>query len=243
MKPNQLSLKNLISLGLPLICLMICYCAPSGTTSKKLPPFKKSAPPQFTNLPVSKTPKYAAVNLISISEVDPTIVIDLQYTEPSAIAKSPLYPKSFPALCRPETALRLKYANDIVKEFGYRLKVWDAYRPPSAQWKLYEASGRNDTFVANPGNAPSQHSCGTAVDISLVDASGKDIPMPTGFDSFTPQASSNYNHSDPVVAKNLKVLQYAMHKAGFYPLFAEWWHYIDVNYKKYPNTIPLSKIK
>jgi len=243
MKLFKLSLKHIISLGLPIICLMVCYCAPSGTTSKKIPPFKQSAPPQFSNLPVSKNPKYASANLISISAIDPTIVIDLQYTKPSAIAKTPLYTKSFPALCRPETALRLKYANSIAKEFGYRLKVWDAYRPPSAQWKLYEASGRNDTFVANPGNAPSQHSCGTAVDISLVDLSGKDVPMPTGFDSFTPQASSRYYHSDPVVAKNLKVLQYAMHKAGFHPLYAEWWHYIDVNYKKYPNTIPLSKIQ
>jgi len=67
--------------------------------------------------------------------------------------------------------------------------------------------------------------------------------MPTGFDAFTPQARSNYHHSDPVVAKNLKVLQYAMYKAGFHPLYTEWWHYIDINYKKYPNTIPLNKIQ
>jgi len=242
MKHLKLPLKQIVTLGLPILCLTICYCAPSSS-SKRIPPFKKSTPPQFTNLPVSSNSKYAAANLISISEIDPTIVIDLQYTRPTSITKTPLYPKKFPALCRPETALRLKYANNIVKEFGYKLKIWDAYRPPSAQWKLYEASGRNDTFVANPGNAPSQHSCGTAIDISLVSLSGEDVPMPTGFDSFTPQASSAFNHSDPVVAKNLKVLQYAMYKAGFHPLFTEWWHYIDVNYKKYPNTIPLSRIQ
>ena len=238
----NIRLKHTITLGLPLLCLTICYCAPNSS-SKKVPPFKNSTPPQFTNLPISNNPVYAKADLILISEVDPTIVIDLQYTRPSSITKYPLYPKSFPALCRPETALRLKYANSIVKEFGYKLKVWDAYRPPSAQWKLYEASGRNDTFVANPGNAPSQHSCGTAVDITLVSLSGKEILMPTGFDSFTPQASSRYNHSNPDVARNLKILQYAMYKAGFHPLFTEWWHYIDINYKKYPNTIPLSKIQ
>lgn len=242
MKRFNIPLKHIITLGLPLLCLTICYCAPKST-SKPLPPFKKSAPPQFTNLPVSKNSKYAAVDLISIKEIDPSIVIDLQYTRPTSVTKTPLYKKSFPALCRPETALRLKYANSIVKEFGFRLKIWDAYRPPSAQWKLYEASGRNDAFVANPGNAPSQHSCGTAIDITLVSLSGEDVPMPTGFDAFTPQASSNYHHSDPVVAKNLKVLQYAMYKAGFHPLYTEWWHYIDINYKKYPNTIPLNKIQ
>ncbi|MGJ8655095.1 MAG: M15 family metallopeptidase [Akkermansiaceae bacterium] len=235
---------HLITLALPLICLTICYCAPT-TSNKPVPPIGPVTPPQYTDaeLPISNNPKYAAANLISITEVDPTILIDLQYTRPTTVAKSPLYPEKFPALLRPETALRLKHANDIVKQFDLRIKVWDAYRPPSAQWNLYEASGRNDEFVANPGNSPSQHSCGTAVDITLVTKSGKPAPMPTGFDSFTPQAHSYFNHSDPTLAKNLKLLQYAMHKSGFHPLPAEWWHYIDINYKNYPNTIPLKKIQ
>jgi len=234
--------KHIITLSLPLICLTICYCAPTKIETT-VPQITQITPPHFKNLPTSNNPKYAVANLISISEVDPTIVIDLQYTRPTTIAKSPLYPKAFPALVRPETALRLKHANAIVKKFGFRLKVWDAYRPPSAQWKLYEASGRNDTFVANPGNAPSQHSCGTAVDITLVKGNGSFVRMPTGFDAFTPQASSSYNHSNKEVAKNLKILQYAMHSSGFYHLPAEWWHYIDINYKKYSDTIPLSRIQ
>lgn len=202
-----------------------------------------SVPPDFSNLPVSKNPTFAKVDLIDIHEVDPSILVNLQYTRPTSIAKFPLYAESFPALLRPETALRLRHANALVKKQGLRIKIWDAYRPPSAQWKLYEASGRNDTFVANPANAPSQHSCGTAVDITLVSLSGKAVPMPTGFDSFTPQASSSYKNSDPVIAENLRILQNAMHKAGFYPLPAEWWHYIDISYKKYPNTITIPGIQ
>lgn len=232
----------LIPLSIPLICLTICFCAPKPIQTT-IPQITKTNPPQYNKLPTSKNPKYAAANLIEISQIDPSIIIDLQYTRPSNIAKSPLYPKKFPALVRPETALRLKHANNIVKKFGLRLKIWDAYRPPSAQWKLYEASGRNDTFVANPGNAPSQHSCGTAVDVTLVNKNGTPVPMPTGFDSFTPQASSSYNHADKEVAKNLKILQFAMHQSGFYHLPQEWWHYIDINYKKYPKTIPLTDIQ
>ncbi len=237
----KISLKNLPVI-LPLTCLTICYCAPTAT-EKTVPPITKITPPQFTTLPTSSNPKYAAANLIAISEVDPTIVVDLQYTRPTNVAKSPLYPQKFPALLRPETALRLKHANDIVKKFGFRIKVWDAYRPPSAQWKLFDASGRDERFVANPASAPSQHSCGTAVDITLVTKSGKPVPMPTGFDSFTPQASSYYHHTDKTIAKNLKTLQYAMHQSGFHHLPREWWHYIDINYKKYPSTIPLNKIQ
>ncbi len=236
--------KHLITLSLPLICLAVCYCAPTQieTAVPSVSEFVKIKPPHFSKLPTSSNPKYAIANLIEISEVDPSIIIHLQYTRPSRVAKSPLYSKNFPALLRPETALRLKHANNIVKKYGLRIKIWDAYRPPSAQMKLFNASGRDERFVANPERAASQHSCGTAVDITLVKANGNAIPMPTGFDVFTPQASSFYNHSDPVVAKNLKILQYAMHSSGFHHLPREWWHYIDINYKNYPDTVPLSAI-
>lgn len=238
MSPAQ----HTITLSLPLICLAICFCAPKKNENPaRIIPIMNL--PQFDKLPISNNPKLAAANLIAIGEIDPTILIDLQYTRPTNIAKIPLYPIEFPALLRPETALRLKLANDIAKQHGLLIKVWDAYRPPSAQWALYEASGRNDTFVANPGNAPSQHSCGTAVDVTLVTLNGEPVPMPTGFDDFTPQACSHYHHSDEEVAKNLKILQTAMRESGFHFLPAEWWHYIDINYKKYQDTIPLSEIQ
>lgn len=240
--PKMPAVQQAITLSLPLICLAICFCAPKEAEilARQLPAMN---PPIFEVLPISNNPKYAAANLIEIGEIDPSIVIDLQYTRPTTIAKYPLYPENFPALLRPETALRLKLANDKVKQHGLRLKIWDAYRPPSVQWELYEASGRNDTFVANPNNAPSQHSCGTAVDVTLVNIDGSPIPMPTGFDDFTPQASSYFNHADEDVAKNLKILQRAMRESGFHYLPAEWWHYIDANYRKYSETIPLDRIQ
>lgn len=197
----------------------------------------------LAKLPHSSDPRLAKVGLIDIREVDPSILVDLQYKGPTTIAKSALYPPNFPALLRPETAVRLKHANAFVKEHGMRIKIWDAYRPPSAQMQLWDASGHNDTFVANPHNAPSQHSCGTAVDVTLVRANGRSVKMPTGFDAFTPQAASNFLNSDPEIRRNLYILQFAMRRAGFYPLPAEWWHYIDKNYQKYPETIPLKNIK
>ncbi len=234
--------QQIITLALPLTCFVICFCAPKPNANPALP-IPAMNPPQFDTFPVSKNPTFAAANLIEINEVDPSIIIDLQYKRATNIAKNPLYSQAFPALLRPETALRLKFANNLVKQHGLRLKVWDAYRPSSAQWKLYEASGRNDTFVANPKNAPSQHSCGTAIDITLVDASGAPVPMPTGFDAFTPQASSYFNHPDKNVANNLHILQTAMRKSGFHYLPAEWWHYIDFNYKKYALITELEEIQ
>ncbi|BDS06382.1 D-alanyl-D-alanine dipeptidase [Oceaniferula spumae] len=219
---------------------LCCFLTACSSQMNETP----SAGPQGSQeLPVSKDPVLAKAGLIEIAEVDRSIFVDLQYKGASPISTEPLYSSDFKALLKPETAVRLKKANNLVKGHGYRILVWDAYRPPSAQMKLWHASGHNDTFVANPNSAPSQHSCGTAVDVTLVTSRGKPVKMPTGFDAFTANAASNYTHKDPEVLRNVQILQSAMHAAGFYPLPAEWWHYIDKNYHKYPDTIPLSAIQ
>lgn len=199
--------------------------------------------PVVSDLPVSKSPVFAKAGLIEISEVDSSIKIDLRYTRDSAIAKRALYKPNMRALLRPETAVRLKRANESVKQHGYRIKVWDAYRPPSAQLVLWDASGHDDRFVANPFSKPSQHSCGTAVDVTLVTSSGQPVEMPTGFDSFTPEAAAGYQHPDPEIMKRKYILQRAMVDAGFFPLPNEWWHFTDRRFKNYPETIPLSAIE
>lgn len=199
--------------------------------------------PVLSRLPVSKNVFLAAANLIEIHEVDPTISIDLRYTRESAIARRPLYPPNMKAFLRPETAVRLRRANDELKGYGYRIQVWDAYRPPAAQLILWEASGFDDRFVANPHRQPSQHSCGTAVDVTLVTLSGQPVEMPTGFDSFTPEAAANYRHPNAEILERKKILQRAMIGAGFYPLPNEWWHFTDRRYKAYPETIALPSIQ
>ena len=199
--------------------------------------------PVVETLPVSSNPILAKAGLIKITEVDSSISIDLRYTRGSAIAKRALYEVEMPALLRPETAARLRKANELVKLQGYRIQVWDAYRPPSAQLVLWAASGHDDRFVANPFSKPSQHSCGTAVDVTLVTRSGQPVEMPTGFDSFTPEAAAAYQHPDPEVLKRKEILQRAMQEAGFFPLSNEWWHFTDRRFKVYPDTVPLSAIR
>lgn len=199
--------------------------------------------PERSSLPRSRHPALAKADLIRIAEVDRSIAIDLRYTRDSAIAGRALYEPGMPALLRPETAVRLKRANDLVKQHGYRIQVWDAYRPPAAQLVLWEASGYDDRFVANPYRNPSQHSCGTAVDVTLVTTSGEAVAMPTGFDSFTPEAAAAYRHPDRGIQNRKEILQDAMRRAGFYRLPNEWWHFTDRRFRDYPDTIKLSEIK
>lgn len=199
--------------------------------------------PVRNDLPKSRDLVLARAGLIAIAEVDPTIAVDLRYTRGSAIASRPLYAANMPALLRPETAARLRKANELVKRHGYRIQVWDAYRPPSAQLILWEASGHDDRYVANPYRNPSQHSCGTAVDVTLVTPDGSPVEMPTGFDSFTPEAAAAYRHPDPAIQKRKEILQAAMFQAGFFRLPNEWWHFTDRRFRDYPQTIALSEIE
>ena len=221
------------------LCLLACVIVVACSTA----PSWEGRDPVRSALPISSSPILRQAGLIRIAEVDRTIAIDLRYTRGSAIAKRALYESKMPALLRPETAVRLRKANDAVKLHGYRIQVWDAYRPPAAQLILWEASGHDVRFVADPFSKPSQHSCGTAVDVTLVTQSGQAVEMPTGFDSFTSQAAARYEHPDPEVMTRKHILQQAMIEAGFFPLPNEWWHFTDRRFQSYPETVPLSAIK
>lgn len=179
---------------------------------------------------------------VDIRRVDPTIVIDLRYAGPNNFTHRPLYPPGMPALVRLSVARRLVFAQKYLKERGYGLKIWDAYRPRVAQEKLWEAAKNND-YVADPkdGGIGSMHTRGAAVDATLVDRKGQEVAMPTDFDNFTPAALLEYQGPNPVVRSNLKLLQKAMARAGFYGLRIEWWHFCAGDWITYPQVpeIPL----
>jgi zinc D-Ala-D-Ala dipeptidase len=190
-----------------------------------IPAFTQSAPP----IPES--------DFVDIRRVDPTIMIDLRYAGPNNFTHHALYPPGMPAMVRFSVAKRLAFAQEYLKAHGYGLKIWDAYRPTVAQQRLWEAT-RNNSYVADPREGiGSMHTRGAAVDVTLVDRKGKDVAMPTEFDNFTPAAMLDYQGSNPVVRSNLKLLQKAMARAGFYGLRTEWWHFCAGDWTTYP-TVP-----
>lgn len=187
--------------------------------------------------------------LVNISAAVPTIVIDLRYATTRNILQRGMYPEGMPALVRPTVAKRLAAAQALLLEKGFRLKIWDAYRPKAAHELLW-AFAQNNHYVANPADGiGSLHTWGVAVDATLVDLEGRDVPMPTDFDAFTPDASMHYHGSDPIVRQNLFTLQRAMGRAGFLGLSMEWWHFVAPDWKKYKPipgvpvfALPLSQI-
>jgi zinc D-Ala-D-Ala dipeptidase len=171
---------------------------------------------------------------VDIKRIDRTIVVDLRYASSNNVARRPLYPAETRALVRAGVARRLVIAQDYLRKKGFSLKIWDAYRPQSSQEKLWQVT-HNHSFVADPNEGRgSMHIRGAAVDATLVDAEGRDVPMPTDFDSFTPAALLEYKGNNATVRANLKLLQKAMAHGGFYGLRTEWWHFCAPDWKRFP---------
>ncbi len=159
----------------------------------------------------------AGDRLVDIQSVDPTIVVELRYAGRNNFLGQPLYHR-----------------------YQYGLKIWDAYRPVTVQAKLWQALHNSD-YVANPEiGVGSLHSYGIAIDATLVDSWNRPVRMPSDFDDFTPAAMWRYMGPSFEIGGHVRLLQYAMHKAGFWGLRTEWWHFTISDWQKY---LPPEKAK
>ena len=178
--------------------------------------------------------------LVDVRSVDPTIMVELRYAGRNNLVGHALYPSGTRALARPEVASALAVTQAILRRYNYGLKIWDAYRPVAVQAKLWEVSHNSD-YVANPEiGVGSLHSWGIAVDATLVDSWNREVRMPSDFDDFTPAAMWRYTGPSLEILVHVRLLQYAMHKAGFWGLRTEWWHFTIADWQKY---LPPEKAK
>ena len=171
-----------------------------------------------------------ADNLVLINGEYDHFIIDLKYATKNNVTKEVLYEKEL-AYLQKNTLAKLIKANEELRAIGYRLKIWDAYRPLYVQKKLW-AAYPNANYIANPFANGSNHNRGTAVDVTLVDSSGKELEMPTGFDGFGPESRRGYKWSDEAT-KNVKILTDVMIKYGFTSINSEWWHFDDEDSAEY----------
>lgn len=175
--------------------------------------------------------------LVAVDRFEKSIVVELRYATPDNVVGNPLYQPSATALVREGTARKLASAARHMEPFAYRLKVWDAYRPPSVQ-ALLRAVDRSGEYVADANSRPALHTWGVALDVTLVDRLGRPVEMPTDFDFFGKKAWIGFAERSPAVKRNLRVLQVAMGKAGFLGLRNEWWHFVDSDWKRYAAVTP-----
>lgn len=161
----------------------------------------------------------AFVNLKNYSN---DFVYDMKYATDDNFLKEKVYPCA-ECFLRVKTVKSLLEANKTFLQKGFRIKLYDCYRPKAIQKKMWKIVP-NVNFVANPKKG-SIHNRGGAVDISLVDSLGVEVNMGTKFDFFGEEASHNYlNFSDEILAKR-KFLKEIMLQYNFKSFDSEWWHY------------------
>lgn len=183
------------------------------------------APPQQILQPEPDDEDFVKVNTYI-----PDVIVDLRYSTSNNFTSQAIYDFS-DAWLRYGTVKKLRSVQEELKRSGLCLKIWDGFRPISAQFKLWEAYP-DPTYVANPNNGFSSHSRGNTVDITVIDLNGSEVSMPTGFDDFSKLADRDYSDCNADAAKNALLLEKIMIKYGFTPYFGEWWHFSDT--RSYP---------
>ncbi len=164
-------------------------------------------------------------DIVRVKDYIPDLQVELRYATPDNFTKKTIY--EFTDLyLRYGTVVKLMSVQQELRKQGLLLKVWDGFRPVSAQYDLWTAYP-NPVYVANPVNGYSDHSRGSTLDVTLVDALGYELEMPSRFDDFTAKADRDYSDCTENAANNAKLLQTVMEKYGFAGYDQEWWHYSD----------------
>jgi len=166
-----------------------------------------------------ETDSSAFVNLKNYSS---DFVFDMKYATTDNFLKEKVYPCD-ECFLRVKTVKALLEANKSFLDKGFRIKLYDCYRPKAIQKKMWKIVP-DASFVANPKTG-SIHNRGGAVDITLVDSNGTELDMGTKFDFFGKEASHNYTTLSEKILGNRKLLKSIMLEHNFKSFDSEWWHY------------------
>lgn len=170
-------------------------------------------------------------DLVEIGKAAERIVIDIRYATTDNFTGSAVYPAARCLLRRPVAARLARVQSDLAAD-GLGLKVWDCYRPLSAQRRLWELV-RDPRYVADPKKG-SRHNRGASVDVTLVDREGRELEMPSGYDDFSPRAHRDFRKASAAALRNRARLERAMSGRGFIGLRTEWWHFDAPDWSRYP---------
>ncbi len=173
---------------------------------------------------------FPKIPLVEITPAD-GVALSLAYATAENFTGKTVYARAG-CYFHPDAAALLQNAIQLAARLGYRLQIFDGFRPAEAQQILWDTCPDPD-FLADPKRG-SPHSRGVAVDLTLLDASGQALEMGTPFDAFTPM--SHHGNGDISIAaqRNRLFLLGLMTDAGWDFYRNEWWHYQMFDARRYP---------
>lgn len=198
-------------------------------------------------------PEYDRSDFVEVTEVIPDVILEIRYYSTYNFVGTRVDGYVRPlALMTRQAADSLKAVNDELKAKGYRLKIWDTYRPQRAvnhfiRWAedlndttmkkvFYPMVDKSLLFEQGYIYARSSHSRGSTVDLTLLEtATGKELDMGSPFDWFGEESHPDYPCKLYMQSFNRLLLHDAMVRHGFEGLDSEWWHFTLAN-EPYPDT-------
>lgn len=216
----------------------------SGTT----PEISSSPSPTATVQPTAEpTPTKVPVQegFADVLDYVPDAIIDMRYYGSENFVGRPITGyESNRAILTTEACKALQKAADELRQQGYRIYIFDAYRPADAvadfvSWghdesdtkmkaEYYPDLDKEDLFKMYI-SSDSNHSRGSTIDLTITDADGNEIDMGGHFDFF---GEISHTFSTQITADQLanrKILRTAMEDAGFIASNTEWWHFLLKN--------------
>ncbi|MBK0126258.1 D-alanyl-D-alanine dipeptidase [Pantoea sp. S61] len=161
----------------------------------------------------------------------PTLAFDLKYATTDNITGYAIYHEAR-ALLHPEAVRALQKSVEVARLAGFTLLIFDAYRPQQAQWHLWDACPDADYVV--PPATGSNHSRGVAIDLTLVDGTGKVLDMGTAFDAMEDLSHPFHPDVPPQAQRHRLMLNAIMLAGGFVGMPTEWWHFELPDAQRYP---------
>ena len=205
-----------------LFLLFLLSCKPSGgdqvtqtTDTLVLNQTADTGPPSITY-------GYDTTKWREISQTDSGIALDLRYGTNNNFVHEKMY-ECGRCFLRPSIAKALLDIQESVTKKGYRLKLFDCYRPLTVQQRLWDKLP-DPRYVMRPEKG-SMHNRGMAVDLTLIDSNGVELDMGTPFDSFDRKSHHDAKNLPTDVMENRTFLKALMEKADFKSIRTEWWHY------------------
>jgi zinc D-Ala-D-Ala dipeptidase len=171
------------------------------------------------------------MSLLPIVAADHGVDIELAYATANNFTGRPIY-RQARCYLHADAAAALDRAVVLARAQGYRLRIFDAYRPTEAQWVMWNHTP-DPEFLADPRRG-SPHSRGVALDLTLLDRESRELDMGTGFDAFTPLSHHGSLEISQPAQANRSTLLGIMTAAGWDFYRNEWWHYQLFNSRRYP---------
>lgn len=186
-----------------------------------------------------------------ISSVIDDAAYDIRYYSPNNFTGNKIDGYKAPrAYMTKEALAALAIAAEDLRKQGYRLLIWDSYRPQKAvdnfvRWinnpedsgdkSFYPELEKSNLLAGRYIMEKSGHTRGSTVDLTIIKKDGSFVDMGGTFDLFSEISHPDYQNLTDEQKNNRKILRDAMVKAGFNPLDSEWWHF-TLKDEPYPDT-------